>query len=67
MDRFAKCFRREAEGVWICLQPATLELPHGRIQVAAGTRLTLGTRFMNMELARMLDDHYRLIAPRDEA
>jgi hypothetical protein len=27
-------------------------------QIAIGTRLTLGTAFMNVDLARMLDEHY---------
>jgi hypothetical protein len=59
MDEFIKQFRREAPGVWVCVQPATLNLPEGRIQVAPGTRFTTGTRFMNVELARLLDEHYR--------
>lgn len=59
MDEFIKHFRREAAGVWVCTSPATLDLPQGRVQVAPGTRLTIGTRFMNVELARLLDEEYR--------
>ena len=59
MDKFIKHFRREGEGVWVCVEPADLMLPQGRIQVAPGTRFTLGTTFMNVELAALLDAEYR--------
>jgi hypothetical protein len=59
MDELIKHFRREGPGVWMCLHPTTLNLPEGRIQVAPGTRFTIGTRFMNVELARLLDEEYR--------
>jgi hypothetical protein len=58
MPEFVKHFRREGAGVWVCLEPATLDLPEGRVQVAPGTRLTIGTKFMNVELARLLEDEY---------
>lgn len=58
MQQFIKCFRRESGGIWMCISPATLDLPQGRIQVAAGTRIVIGTKFMNVELARMLDEEY---------
>jgi hypothetical protein len=63
MDEFIKHFRREEPGVWVCIHPATLRLPEGRIQVAPGTRFTIGTRFMNVELARLLDEQYGRTAP----
>lgn len=59
MQKFIKHFRREGAGVWVCVEAATLDLPQGRVQVAAGTRFTLGTTFMNVELAKLLDDEYR--------
>ena len=59
MQRFIKHFRREGVGVWVCVIPATLDLPDGRIQVAPGTVLTLGTRFMNVEVAALLEEHYQ--------
>lgn len=59
MQKFIQHFRREGAGVWVCVEPATLDLPQGRVQVAAGTRFTLGTTFMNVELAKLLDDEYR--------
>ena len=58
MQRFIRHFKREAKGVWICAAPAELDLPQGRVQVAPGTRFTLGTTFMNVELAAMLDAEY---------
>ena len=58
MQNFIKHFRREGEGVWVCVEPATLMLPEGRVQVAPGTRFTLGTMFMNVELAALLDAEY---------
>ena len=58
METFIKHFRREGGGHWVCVEPATLDLPQGRVQVAPGTRLTIGTKFMNVDLARMLDEEY---------
>ena len=58
MQRFIRCFRREGVGTWMCLQPAELLLPQGRIQVNPGTRFTRGTRFMNVEIAALLDGEY---------
>jgi hypothetical protein len=60
MDEFIKHFRREGPGDWVCIEAATLLLPQGRIQVAPGTRFTIGTKFMNIELARVLEERYRL-------
>lgn len=58
MENFIKHFRRESGGNWLCVEPATLELSEGRVQVTPGTRLTVGHRFMNVDLARMLDEEY---------
>lgn len=58
IEQFIKHFRRERAGIWICVKPTTLEFPRGRIEFMPGTRLTTGTRFMNVELARMLDEQY---------
>ena len=60
MDRFIKHFIREAPGVWKCIEPADLLLPQGRVQVTAGTRFTPGSKFMGVELARRLEEHYEL-------
>ena len=58
MQQFIKHFRRESGGVWVCEEPATLDLPQGRVQVTPGTRLTIGSKFMNVDLARMLDEEH---------
>ena len=66
MDKFIKHFRRDALGVWICVSPAELALPQGRIQVTVGSRFAVGTTFMNVDLASMLEaEHYR--QPRPES
>lgn len=59
MDKFIKHFRRKGVGAWVCISPATLELPQGRVQVTTGARFTLGTMFMNIELASMLETEYQ--------
>jgi hypothetical protein len=38
------------------MEPATLDLPGGRIHVAPGSRFTLGTSFMGIDLAKLLDE-----------
>lgn len=58
MQQFIKHFRREGAGVWVCVEPATLELPQGRVQAAPGTRFIVGTKFMNVDVARLLDEEH---------
>jgi len=58
MQNFIKHFRRLGPGVWVCVESADLNLPQGRVQVTPGSQFTLGTKFMNLELAKMLDDQY---------
>ncbi len=58
METFIKHFVREGAGVWRCIAPATLQLPGGRVQVAPGTVVTRGKKFMNVEVAKLLDEHY---------
>jgi hypothetical protein len=57
VQNFIKHFVRESSG-WRCVEPATLDLPSGRIQVNPGTVFTRGTSFMNVDLAKMLDEQY---------
>lgn len=56
MQDFIKHFVRTPGGEWLCIEPAELLTPQGRVQVAAGTRFKRGTLFMGLELARMLDE-----------
>jgi hypothetical protein len=51
-----ECFKRDADGSWRCVAPARIEHPNGRIEVTPGTRLTLGTRFMGVDLAAWLEE-----------
>ena len=44
--------------MWICEEAASIDLPQGRIQVTPGARFTIGTKFMNVEVARLLDEAY---------
>ena len=57
MQNFIKCFIRDDFGAWRCIAPADLELPSGRIQVTPGSVFVRGTQFMNVDLARLLDEH----------
>ena len=57
MAPFIDAFKRERDGVWVCVRDVTFEGPGGRIQVAAGTRLPRGSLFMGVDLARFLEAH----------
>jgi hypothetical protein len=59
MQAFIKHFRRDSQGRWECVEPATLTLPSGRIQVTVGTRFVEGTTFMGIDLAQLLEREYR--------
>jgi hypothetical protein len=56
MQNFLKCFVRDQSGAWRCIAPADLQTPQGRIQVTPGSVFTKGTRFMNVDLAVLLDE-----------
>jgi hypothetical protein len=58
VEELIKYFRREVAGTWVCVEPATLDLPQGRVQATPGTRFVLGTKFMNVDVARLLDEAY---------
>ena len=58
MENFIKAFVRDSYGAWRCIAPATLELPGGRIQVTPGSVFVKGTRFMNVDLATLLEAEY---------
>ena len=60
---FVRKFVRENDGVWRCVEAGELVLPAGRIQVAIGTRFTRGTRFMGVDVAQLLDEHYERHKP----
>ncbi len=55
MRDFIRAFVRDEYGAWRCIEPAELDLPGGRIQVTPGSVFVRGTRFMNVDLAELLD------------
>lgn len=55
MEEFVKHFIRDAQGGWLCVYAAELNLPSGRIQVTPGSRFTPGTTFMGVDLAKLLE------------
>ena len=59
MEQFVKHFVREAPGEWSCLEPATLDLLTGRVQVTPGSRFVRGTTFMGIDLAELLEEQYQ--------
>ena len=64
MQYFIKHFHRDPFGAWLCISPATVDLPDGRIQVTPGSSFTPGTMFMNVDLAALLDkEHFRQAHP----
>jgi len=58
MQQFIKHFVRDKDGAWRCIEPAELVLPQGRVQVTRGSVFTRGTKFMNVDLAEMLDEQF---------
>ena len=60
MTDFIKCFRRDSAGHWTCTEPCEIDLPGGRVQVSVGTTFTAGTRFMDVDIAELLEQQYRL-------
>ena len=58
MQQFIKNFQRRGPGIWACTTTATLDLPTGRIQVNPGMVFQAGEKFMNVDLARMLEEQY---------
>jgi hypothetical protein len=58
MQDFVKHFVRDSEGAWRCVEPAELDLPEGRVQVTPGTVFARGSKFMNVDLADLLDRQY---------
>ena len=64
MSKLLRAFRREADGTWVCVEPATFDGPNGRVQVTPGTAYTPGTRFMGADLAKWLDEQLALFGKR---
>ena len=58
MDPFIKHFIRGQSGWWECVCAAELDGPKGRIQVRLGARFFPNSKFMGVDLARLLDEAY---------
>ncbi len=58
MKNFIRAFVRDTHGAWRCVEPAELDLPGGRVQVTPGSVFVRGTRFMNVDLAALLEEQY---------
>jgi hypothetical protein len=52
-------FRREADGSWLCVEGCSVPHPSGRIEIAVGTRLWQGRRFMGVDLAGWLEEQLK--------
>ena len=57
METFFGAFNRNADGAWTCIEPATYEGLQGRIQVNPGQTFRPGERFMNVDVASLLEEH----------
>jgi hypothetical protein len=64
MSELLRAFRREANGTWVCVEPATFDGPNGRVQVTPGTAFTPGSTFMGADLAKWLDEQLALYGKR---
>jgi hypothetical protein len=58
MRNILDSFIRDPDGKWRCVTPADLQLPEGRVQVVPGLVVARGRRFMNVDLAKLLDERY---------
>jgi hypothetical protein len=59
MQNLIHHFSRDGYGRWRCVAAADIDLPGGRIQVAQGAEFTLGTTFMGIDVARLLEEQYQ--------
>jgi len=56
MEDYFLSFRREKDGIWVCLEPVTIFHPNGRLEIAPGQSLRKGTFYMGVDLAAWLDE-----------
>jgi hypothetical protein len=50
--------RRDELRGWVCEEPTELDLPQGRVQAPQGHLFIVGNKFMNVDVARLLDEEY---------
>ena len=63
MQNFDRSFVRDRDGAWLCTEAAELQLPSGRIQVAVGTRFIRGTRYLGIDVAKLLEEYGERMRP----
>lgn len=64
VHNFIKRFVRDQHGAWRCIAPGEVQTPKGRVQVTPGSVFTRGTKFMNVDVAELLDQQYEKDQPR---
>jgi hypothetical protein len=62
MRYFARHFKRQPNGTWLCTSAAEIITPAGRIQVTAGTCFAPGTRFMGIDVVEWLETETKMAA-----
>ena len=55
MQSFCDAFRRNADGSWLCVEPATIQGPSARIDASPGRVYRRGVRKDGFDLAEFLD------------
>jgi hypothetical protein len=56
MGNYFISFRREKDGIWICLESVTIHHPNGSIEVTPGRSFKKGDEYMGIDLASWLDE-----------
>jgi hypothetical protein len=56
VDYYFTSFRREKDGIWICVEPVTIRHPAGRMEVVPGSSFKKGTVYMGVDVAALLDE-----------
>lgn len=59
MRNFIRHFVRVGPGIWTCVRNGELDGPNGRIQVTIGSTFTMGTSFMGIDLADLLEEEFQ--------
>jgi len=54
----AQHFERLAMGKWMCIKPIGFSIQRGHIDIAPESTFTVGTNFMGVDMAFLLDGEY---------
>jgi hypothetical protein len=58
MQEFIKSFKHDSDGGWTCISDVEFRAPQGLIEVAVGSKFTLGTKFFGVDLAEWLNEQH---------